>query len=500
MLAFLLPLSAGALPATAQKAKGRRPGARKTQPISEALKKTDVRPAPATAEEWRKRPPVPAPERPLSLPAAHEVKLDNGLTLILSEDHRVPLVTFNFGIAVGDVYDPPNLRGLAEATAALLTEGAGGRSSEQIDTEVETLGGQLSAASNDDYTGLYGVVVSENSTRLLELMGDVLLRPDFPESEVALYKSNRAQKLIVDRQDPAFLASEQFNKTIYGAHPYGVSAPTPESIAAIDRAKIENFYQTYYQPAGAVLVITGDFATAPTEARLRAIFNGWQPRLMPPPTLPAIPVMKKRHIYLIDRPSSEQADFTIGNLAVARSDADFFPLLVANAILGDGTGSRLFLNIREKKGYSYDVSSSVIAPRHRGVFFGSSQTRTAVAVAAIREMLLEFERLGHQPVSAADLQNAKNYLIGSFSLSLSTQGGVTERILQTRMLNLPADYLKEYRERINAVTIAQVQDMAQKYIRTNEVTIVVVGNAVKLRRALSTLGAVEVITTEGKQN
>ena len=446
----------------------------------------------APAEAWRRKPPESAPERPLSLPAAREVKLENGLTIILMEEHRAPLVTVNLGIAVGDVSDPPDLTGLAEATATLLTEGAAGRSSEEIDTEVETIGGQLSAASNDDYTVVYGSVVSENSARLLELIGDVLLRPDFPESEVSLYKTNRAQKLVVDRQDPAFLAGEQFFKSVYGAHPYGISAPTPASIEALDQAKIRQFYRIHYQPAGAFLVITGDFNGAKTEAALRATFGGWQARSVATRELPALPTRTKPHRFLLDRPNSEQADFIIGNLGVARSEADYFPLLVANAILGDGTGSRLFLNIREKKGYSYDVSSTVSAPRLRGVFYAVSQTRTAVAVAAIREILAEFERLRSQPVSQTELQNAKNYLIGSFSLSLSTQGGVTDRILQTRMLGLPPDFLQEYRERIKSVTVAQVQEMAQKYVQTKEATIVVVGDAALLKRGLSTLGPIEV--------
>jgi zinc protease len=293
--------------------------------------------------------------------------------------------------------------------------------------------------------------------------------------------------------------SERFNLAIYDTHPYAVTAPKPEAIEALDRGKIESFYKAYYTPNDSTLVITGDFDAAKIEAILRARFSEWKAATNTAQKLPQLMEQTKRRIYLIDRPGSEQADFRIGNLAVARSDKDYFALLVANAILGDGTGSRLFLNIREKKGYTYDVSSSAHAPRMRGTFFGSSETRNEVTLPAIREILLEFERIRNQKVSAKDLQNAKNYLNGGFSLSLSTQGGVTNAIVLTRMLGLTSDYLEQYRERIEAVTAEQVQAVARKYIRTDTPTIVVVGDAKKLQKSLATLGTLEVFDVEGKR-
>lgn len=449
------------------------------------------------AEVWRKTPPPAVPARPLTLPNLREIKLDNGLTAVLIEDRRVPMVTINLGIPVGDFDNPPELIGLAEATAALLTEGSGNRTSEEIDREVESLGGQLSADSNEDYTEVEATVISENFDRMLEIFSAAVLHPSFPDSEVALYKKNRVENLTVQRQEPSFLVSEQFYKALYGAHPYANSSPTPESVAALDRAKIEAFYTTYYTPVNSVLVITGDFDAAATEKKLKALYGSWKAKLFTHPA--ALPFkMSGRKIYLIDRAGSEQADFRIGNLAVARNDADYFPLLVANAILGDGTSSRLFLNLREKKGYTYDVTSSVAAPRLRGVFYGASETRTEVTLAAIKEMLVEFDRIRNQRVTETDLRNAKNYLNGFFSLSLSTQGGITDRILTARMLGLSKDYLETYRQRVEAVTIDQVQEVARKYIQTADAAIIVVGDAEKLGRSLSQLGTVEILNLEGK--
>jgi zinc protease len=236
------------------------------------------------------------------------------------------------------------------------------------------------------------------------------------------------------------------------------------------------------------------------ESRARKILGEWKTQGAGSKSIGAadFPRATERRIYLVDRPGSDQADFRIGALAPKRSSPDYFPLLVANSILGAGTGSRLFLNIREQKGYAYDVYSSVGALREAGTFFGGAETRTEVAARAIREMIIEFERLGSVKVGPRELQDAKNYLNGLFSLALSTQGGVAERITQTRMLDLGRDYLEAYRSRIEAVTVEQVQEAARKYISIDHPVIVVVGDASKLARELRAIGPVEVFDIEGK--
>jgi zinc protease len=443
-------------------------------------------------------PPPAGPARPFALPAPREVRLANGLAVLMIEDHRTPMVTIVAGIRVGSADDPSGRPGLAEATADLLTEGAGTRSAQELAREIETMGGSINGSASDDFTELEATVVSENAERMLEIASDVLLRPSFPESEVALYKSNRIQHLTVQRQEPAFLVSEHFNRIVFGPHPYAVSSPTPESVAALDRREVASFYSSNFTPARAVLVIVGDFTSATMEARTKSLFSAWRADAALSIKFPEMPERTGKRIYLMDRPGSEQADFRIGNLAVARSDPDYYPLLVASTILGGGTSSRLFLSIRERKGYAYDVSSSVSAPRQRGTFFGASETRTEVTLPAIREMLAEFERMRDLKVTARDLRNAKNYLNGVFSLTLSTQGGIAGRILQSRLLDLPDDYLQSYRARIDQVTADQVQQAARKYILTDRPAIVVVGDAAKLKSQLETLGPVDVVDIEGK--
>lgn len=462
-------------------------------------------------ETWRKVPPNSDAARPFKLPISREIKLDNGLTLVLIEDHRAPVVTITVGIPIegssfGNIADLTNEMALTEATAELITEGAGSRGSEEVAREVETLGGRLSSSANDDYAWLAVSVIADNTERMMELLGEVLLHPTYPESEVALYKRNRIQKLLVQRQDPSFLAGEQFDRIVYGLHPYAISAPTPASVEALDREKILRFYHSQFAPNGSVTVIVGDFDSIRIETKARHVLGAWKaPRKTSADVPPSNDAGKSDggssaiRIFLVDRPGSAQADLRIGGLAVRRSDPDYFPILVANAVLGAGTNSRLFLNIRERQGYAYDVYSSVDALKKAGTFLGAAACRTEVTVATIKEMLAEFDSLGAEQVGAQELQNAKNYLNGLFSLSLSTQGGVAERTLQTYMFGLGRDYLEGYRSRIEAVTADRVQQVARKYLRTDRVTIVVVGDAANLRRELASLGPVSEVSAEDKR-
>jgi zinc protease len=459
------------------------------------------------SEAWRRIPPRPGSARPLKLPSASEVELDNRLKLVFVEDHRTPMVTVLVGIPLQlqplkDIDALNNQAALAEAAADLLTEGAGSRTSEQLAREIETLGGRISSTANDDYAEVIGSVVAENVERMMSMLADVVIRPSFPENEVALHKRNRIQNLVVQRQDPAYLASEQFDRVVFGSHPYAIASPSPASIEALNREKIEQFYRSHFKPRGSVVVIAGDFNLDRIPETARALFSQWKETAARESTSEQashqFPHPEVRRVYLIDRPGSEQADIRIGGLGITRGHPDYFPLLVTNAILGAGTNSRLFMNIRERKGFAYDVYSSVDSMRYAGTVFGGAQTRTEVTARAINEVLGEFDRLGKIRVTHSELQGAKNYLNGLFSLVLSTQGGVAERMAQRYLLDLSGNYLETYRSRIESVTPEQVQRAATKYLRVDRPAVVVVGDASKLKNQLESIGPVEVLNIEGK--
>jgi len=450
-------------------------------------------------ETWRKQRPPADPPRPFSLPKVRQSQLDNGLSLLLIEDHTSPIATIVIGVPMSiepsDVDGMTRQTALAEATAELITEGTGSKTSEQVAREVETLGGRLASSANDDFAEISGSVISENVDRMMDVLGDVLLHPAFPENEVVLYKKNRIQTLVVQRQDPSYLAGEEFSKVVFGLHPYAISSPTPASVDALDRQKISEFYSSRFGPRGAAAVIVGDFDATKMEAKARQVLAPWKDvaRSTAARKETEFPKPTETRIYLVNRPASEQSDFRIGNLSITRTSPDYFPLVVANSILGAGTGSRLFLNIREKKGFAYDVYSTVGALKFAGDFFAGAETRTEVTAQAIKEMLGELDRLQKERVGPQELQDAKNYLNGLFSLSLSTQGGLAGRVLQSQMLELGTDYLESYRAKVDAVTAEQVQEAAKKYMLSSRTTIVVVGDASKLSKDLRPIGPVEII-------
>src|SRR5436853_2269464 len=230
-----------------------------------------------SSESWRHKPPAPSPARALALPVAREIKLDNALTLVLVEDHRAPLVTLVAGVAQkiswrNTVAELTNQMTMIEATADLLTEGAG----EAFARAVESLGAQVDSNAGADYAIVSGVVIAENAERLLGLFAEALTRPKFLADEVTLYKNSRIDKLNVERQEAAFVAREHFNRLIYGAHPYAFSAPTPEAVRALSRARIEWFYKPTYSPADTVVIVVGDFDAAAMQARAQATLGRWQ--------------------------------------------------------------------------------------------------------------------------------------------------------------------------------------------------------------------------------
>jgi zinc protease len=434
-----------------------------------------------------------------------EVKLANGLSVVLIEDHRVPMVTLEVGIQTRTRI-APDLRlltqqfTLSEATADLLTQGAGGRTAEQIASEVERLGARLSSAAGDDYAEVSASVISENVDAMIDILADVLVRPAFPAKEVTLHKENRLQNLSVQRQDPTFLVGEQFRRIVYGAHPYAVSAPTPRSVASLTRAGISEFYRSRFTPEGSVLVIAGDFDSGKVEAKVRESLAAWRATTDSAAGLgtPKFPRQNERRVFLVNRPGSDQAVFRVGGLALARSDPEYFPLLVASTILGGGTASRLFLNIREDKGYAYDVSCTVDGEREKGAFFCGFEVRNEVVGPALKELLAEMARMSRERVSVEELLNAKNYLGGLFSLSLSTQGGVAERIVRSRMLGLGEKYLESYRVRLESVTAEQVQEAARKYVGVDRAIIVVAGDASKVKKQLTGIGPISLLNERAK--
>jgi zinc protease len=453
-----------------------------------------------TQKETLKQPPPPLPPRPIKLPTTSETTLRNGLLVLVVQDQRLPLVSYRLAMRSGDAHDPAELPGLADMLTGLLTEGTQSRTSREIADEVARLGATLQAGANSDYTTVAASSLTTFSDEILELLADVALRPVFPENEVELTKQNTKESLKQQRAQPSFLASEMVAKVMFGAHPYSVTAPTPEAIDATTREKLIEFHRSKFIPNNAVLLVAGDVEHDSLLKRIESLFGSWQPGDVPSDEFPVPPTRTSRGAYVIDRPGSAQANIVIANSGIKRTSPDYFPLLVMHTVLGANASSRLFMNLREEKGYTYGAYSSLDARRTAGTFRATAEVRTPVTGDSLKEFFYELGRIRSEPVSEKELADAKSYLTGVFPIRLETQEGLIDQLLQIKMFGLPDNYLDTYRGHIQSVTREQIQTVANKYVRPDEAAIVIVGDAAQLTEQIKPYAEdIQFYNTAGKK-
>jgi zinc protease len=437
----------------------------------------------------------------VKLPRAQEASLQNGLKVVLLPAHKIP--TFNMQLVVlsGGLSDKDDYRGLASFTASLLREGTTRRASKDIAEQVDALGATL--AANSGLSSMTSVVstsgLTENFDQTLELFADVIRNPTFPQAEVEKYKTRTLAQLQFQRSIPQFLATEQFNKAIYGnSHPASLVAPPADSLKKLASKDLAAFHSTYYRPNNAFIAIVGDVTLKEVMPKLEKVFGDWQKGDVPAATIPAAPAQAEKKIYLIDRPGSVQTVLQLGTLGIERTSPDYFSVLLADKVLGGGPSGRLFLNLREDKGYTYGAYSTFGGSKFRGTWTSSSEVRTDVTEGAMNEFMNELNRLRTETVPAEELENAKRSIVGSFALSLEQPASLLQNIITQKLYNLPADYWDTYPQKVAAITAADVQKAAQKYIDMGRLQVVAVGDAAKAREILAKYGKVELYDAEGK--
>ena len=427
-------------------------------------------------ETFRSQAPPPLQPHPIAIPAPRETVLPNGLTVVVVEDRRLPLVSYRLAFPVGGAFDPPGLPGLTDLLAGLLPEGTESKTSREIADEVARVGASLSAGANSDYTIVAASALAIFNDQILDLMADVTLHPSFPENEVELAKQNTKESLRQQRAQPSFLASEMVARVMFGDHPYSIVAPTPESIDRTSRDEFVKFHRLRLVPNNAVFIVVGDVHHDDIVKRLESLFSTWERGEELVTNFPAPPVRTKKTAYLIDRNGSAQSNIVIANSGITRTNPDYFPMLLMHTVLGANASSRLFMNLREEKGYTYGAYSNLDARRTAGTFRATAEVRTPVTGDSLKEFFYELNRIRNEPVSQKEISDAKAYLTGVFPIRLETQEGLTDQLVQIKMLNLPTNYLHMYRDRVQAVTIDEIQRVAQQYVKPDEAALIVVGD------------------------
>lgn len=438
----------------------------------------------------RTRPPETPDLPPFKIPGAFETVLGNGLSVVIVEDRRFPLVSARLGFFAGSKHEPAELRGLADTTAAVLLEGTTSRTAKQIADEMTALGGALRSDASADSLVIAGNALAEGIEHLLDLVADVARNAVFPEEEVELRKQQSRQELLAELSDAGFIADEKINEVVFGPHPYARQEPTLKSIDRLDRAALESFRNAHLAPNNAVLVLLGDVPANAVQLIERR-FGDWARRDVPAGPRAVFPA-PRRSVVLVDRPGSVQADVRLGRVSITRTHPQYFPLLVANTILGGGTSSRLFTNVREAKGYAYDARSVVQPMKDGGMFAAVTQVRNEVLKDALDIVIGELRRMGAETAAEDEIATVKNYLSGTFVIRLETQESLAAQIAGTKLMGLPLEYLENYTANVRSVDAAQIRAAARAFMDAEDAAIVVVGDARALAPQLEGFGEVRI--------
>jgi len=447
----------------------------------------------------RKTAPAPLSPVAFNIPQAFQTTLKNGLKIVIFEDNRLPLVSFRLAFFSGDVNDPDDADGLTSAMAAMLTEGTRNYTSLALAEKIERLGANISASSSDDFTIVAASALSLYNSEILELIAEIVFRPTFPEDELDLYKRNTVENLKFQRSQPSFLANEQTARILYGEHPYAKISPTPEDIEKLSRNALVDFHRKRFLPNNAVFVAVGDVDRTELVKDIKENFGKWQTGDFGAVAFYDPPARSETSLTIVDRPGSAQSNIVMANIALDRNNPDYFRVMVMNQVLGAGASSRLFMNLREEKGFTYGAYTKIDAKRLSGDFEATAEVRTSVTGESLKEFFYELNRIRNETVSEEELANAKNFLTGVFPIRAETQEGLTNLILSQQLHNLPDDYLQTYRDKIDAVTAHDVEHVAKKYITPKNMAIVIVGDAEAiLPQAKPFAKKIKIFDTEGK--
>jgi predicted Zn-dependent peptidase len=452
--------------------------------------------------ERKNRAPVSKDVLKVTLPRATEATLSNGLTVLIMENHRLPLISLQYNISgAGPIFEPSNTPGLASIAAQMLREGTKTRTSVQIAEQSAQLGAEISASAGfgSSATVINASGLSDNFDQWLALTNDVLLNPTFPADELNRLKQRLKAQLRQQRANPNFLSNETFSKAVYGSHPASVVAATNESIDAMTPEMLAKWHLGRFSPQNAILGITGDVKAAEVVPKLEKALAAWKKtelkEVLPPNPRP----VASKKVLLVDRPGSVQTTVVLGNIAIDRRDPDYIALNVANHILGGGPAARLFLNLREEKGYTYGVYSSFTALKYPGPWRAGGDVRTEVTAGAMTEFFKEFQRIRDEKVPANELDEAKRAIVAGFALSLERPSELLGYAIIRKIYGFPPDYWDTYPAQIMAITADDIQRVARKYINPDNLQVVAVGEVSKIRPVMEKYGPVEVYDADGKK-
>ncbi|CAN5670648.1 pitrilysin family protein [soil metagenome] len=449
-----------------------------SKPASEKTEKTDEMKADKMAQnDPLYRQPAPKANPKFTLPTIEKSKLSNGLEVWLVKQNELPIVSMNMVFKTGSTADPKDRSGLNDMTSGLLDEGTRNRSAVEIANEVQSIGAQLFTTASDDNSTVRIITLTKNFDKALDIFADVIQNAEFPETEVETYRKRVLVSLLQRQDNPNAIANLVYNKILYGEnHPYGVTL-SEKSAKAITRDDLKKYHAGIYRPNNAVLIVVGDAEMKTLKPKLEANFKDWKTGDVSQVTLPDVPMPEKALIYVVDKPGAAQSIINIGQIGVSRESPDYFPLVVMNSLLGGQFTSRINMNLREDKGYTYGARSGFAFRRGAGPFTASAPVQTAVTTESVIEFLKEIKGVrGEMPVTQQELEYNKESLIRGFPRGFETVDQIASQLGNVVTYDLPDTYFNDYITRIKAVALDDVNRVANKYLTPDKMAILIVGD------------------------
>jgi zinc protease len=453
--------------------------------------------APASVAAARQAPPPSGPAREIHFPPIVRANTASGLELNTVALHGVPVVQVKLVIKNGSAADPADLPGTAQLVAQMLKEGTARKTSAKIAEAIDYLGARLSIHNDEEQISINIQALADQLPVALALVAELATEPTFDEAELKKLKKRELDRLSLMSQSPNFLARREFWKTLYGPHPYAHTDTTKDVVKRIKRSDLAAFHRKFFAPNNAYLVVVGDVTPESVQESASKAFKTWAARKIAPIEYPTPAARTAREVVLVDRPESVQSVIYVGNLALARKDPDYVPLLVANQVLGGSAASRMFMDLREKQSLTYGAYSDLDEGLVPVPFRAFAAVRNEVTAQAMKAFMEHLVRISSEPAPEPELADAKRLLIDSFPLHIETPGEIAGLVAELRTYGFPDNYWDGFRAEIQAVSAQAALQAAQKYIKPNQALIVVVGKAAAVKDAVSAYGPVKVIDTEG---
>ena len=447
--------------------------------------------------------PQPGPPRAYHFPTFERRTLRNGMRLVVAPVHKLPMVTVLAVVDAGAVCDPAGQEGVALLAARLLGEGTASLGGDEIVARFEALGTSFDATAGWDSLAGSMTVLKSKLAPALELMGEVLLTPSFPEREVERLKAERVAEILQGRAEPRGLADELFEQLLFDpasrfARPDG---GTEASVAALTRDLVAAFYTARVRPGATTLVMAGDVTVGEAERLAERVFGAWSGGTPGRVAAVATPARTTRAVHVIAKEDAPQSELRVGHVGLPRTHPDFFPVTVMNAVLGGLFSSRINLNLREEHAYTYGAHSAFEWRRAAGPFVVDAAVKSDVTEAAAREVLKEIDRMRAEEIAESELSLATSYLDGVFPIRYETTAAIASALSSLVVYELPDDYFDSYRMHVRGVTRADVRRAAETHLHPDQLQIVAVGDPAVIEAPLRALnfGELAVYDAEGRR-